>query len=128
MKIPMNVLIFTNTTKKTVIAKFEDETFDVGKYVDEHKSRQVKMLDVGVISIKDLVGKAVAAPGEEFDVEKGMALAHARLMTKFYRRFQQAISSMIADSIACQNELLKFEAEIGYKTANTAEKAARLAE
>lgn len=126
MKVPMFVEILVNPKKRTVIAKFTEKSFDLAGYMDKHKTRQVTMIDMDTVKLDDLIGKAVAAPGEVFDEHKGAAIAEARLMKKFHKRCQNALSSHIQAVIQCQNELLKFEREFGCKVHNCAEKISHL--
>ena len=119
MKVPMFVEIRVNSEKNTVIAKFVDKSFDLAGYMDKHKTRQVSMIDMAAVKLDDIIGKAVAAPGEKFDVHKGAKIAEARLMKKFYKRCQNALSSQITAIIQCQNELLRFESGFGHKVSNS---------
>lgn len=127
MKIPIEVNYRCNTVTRVVIAKFAEKEYPLTDYMENHKSRQVPMIEMNPVKLTDLVGKAVAAPGEEFDMFKGMAIAKARLMKKFYKRCQMAISKEISAMTACQHELLKFESEFGFKALNSGQKADRIA-
>lgn len=123
MKLKMDIKYIVNETKGIVIAKFEENYFDLGNYLDDHASvRNLNLswsIEKNFVDIFDLTGKARCSKGDNFDAVLGKVIARKRLMRKFYRLISNIIDMNIRTKHKQLIELAKWHNHFTNKKLHT---------